>query len=389
MYAVNSRRNEMAKRKIGIGIIGFGNMGMAHSYSIENLKFFAKELTFEPYIVGVCTRSAEKSRAIAEKYGFPAYFENEDALINDPRVDVVDICTPNNLHLAAIEKAKAAGKYILSEKPLCPGYSEARLAADGISKTNGIVFNNRHLSAVRRAKEIVEEGRLGRILSFDCTYFHNSCLFPGKSAGWKQSGDYGAGVLRDLGSHAIDLIYYLLGDFDSVFAKKQIAFPERLGVDGKSWQTNADEAVYITAKLSCGAIGTVRASKLISGANDDLSFEINGEKGSLRFSLTDIDRLYYYDGRETPKTYGGDCGYKAIEAYGRYPEPFGAFPSVKATQGWLRGHMMSMYSFLEAVANDKEFSPSLSDGAYISAVIECADISDKEGRFVSLSEVKE
>ncbi len=377
----------MAKRKIGVGIIGFGNMGMAHSYSIENLKFFAKELPFEAYIVGVCTRSPEKSRAIAEKYGFPAYFESEDALINDPRVDVVDVCTPNHLHLSAIQKAKSAGKYILSEKPLCPDYKDSKTAAEGVLKTNGTVFNNRHLSAVRRAKEIIDEGRLGRILSFDCTYFHNSCLFPEKAAGWKQSGDFGAGVLRDLGSHAIDLIYCLLGSFDSVFAKKQIAFPERLGVDGKDWHTNADEAVYITANLTCGAVGTIRASKLISGVNDELSFEINGEYGSLRFSLSDIDRLYYYDGRIPAKTYGGDSGYKAIESFGRYPEPFGAFPSVKATQGWLRGHVMSMYAFLEAVAFDKEFSPSLSDGAYVSAVVECADISDREGRFVKLSEV--
>ncbi len=377
----------MEKKKIGIGIIGFGNMGMAHSYSIENLKFFAKELPFEAYIVGVVTRSEEKSRAIAEKYGFPAYFKTEDELISDPEVDVVDICSPNHLHLEAIKKAKAAGKHILSEKPLCPTYAEAREAALPYGKVSGTVFNNRHLSAPMRAKELISEGRLGRILSFDCTYFHNSCLFPEKNAGWKQSGEYGAGVLRDLGSHCIDLIYFLLGEYESVFAKKQIAFESRLGVDGKSWQTDADEAVYITASMKCGAVGTIRASKLVSGANDDLSFEINGSEGSLRFSLSDIDRLYFYDAKRSGGAYGGEGGFTAIEAFGRYPAPFGAFPSVKATQGWLRGHVMSMYSFLSSVYEGRIFQPSLEDGAYVAAVVECADISDREKRFVSLSEV--
>ncbi len=378
----------MKRRKIGIGIIGFGNMGMTHSYAIENLKFFAKELPFEPYIVGVYTRSAEKSRTVMKKYGFPAYFESEEELIFDDRVDVVDICTPNHLHLCAIEKAKAAGKYILCEKPLCPTYGNAIAVCSDYNKTCGIVFNNRHLSAVQRAKELIDEGRLGRILSFDASYLHNSCIDPEKVAGWKQSGEYGAGVLRDLGSHIIDIIYYLIGEYASVYAKKHIGFETRRGIDGEKWKTDADEAVYITASMACGAVGTLRASKLISGANDDLSFEINGEKGSLRFALSDIDRLYYYDGCKKSGIYGGDSGYTAIEAFGRYPEPFGAFPSVKATQGWLRGHVMSMYSFLSAVNEDKAFSPSFEDGAYVSAVIECADISAREGREIHISEVK-
>lgn len=377
----------MAEKKvIGVGIIGFGNMGKAHAYSIENLKFFCGELPFVPKIIGVCTRSIEKSKAICESFGFEHAFATEDELIFDERVDVVDICTPNHMHLDTIKKARMLGKTVLCEKPLCPTYAEAKEAAKD-SFGCGTVFNNRHLSPIRRAKELIDGGRLGRILSFEATYLHNSCLDPKKAAGWKQSGEYGAGVLRDLGSHIIDLVYYLCGNFDSVYARKQIAFPQRLGVDGNEWSTDADEAVYITARLECGAVGTLHASKLICGANDDLSISVYGERGSVKFSLNDIDHLYFYDSTAEGGSFGGCKGYTAIECNGRYPSPFGSFPSPKATQGWLRGHVMSMYSFLSAVNNGEQFRPSFEDGAYVAKICECCDISDKECRTVSLSEV--
>ena len=133
------------KKTIGIGIIGFGNMGMAHAYSIENLKFFGGELSFTPKIIGVCTRSLEKSKTICDKFGFESAFASDDELIADVRIDVVDICTPNHMHLDTIKKARAAGKIVLCEKPLCPTYAEAKEAADDACGC-GIVFNNRQSS---------------------------------------------------------------------------------------------------------------------------------------------------------------------------------------------------------------------------------------------------
>lgn len=374
-------------KKIGIGIIGFGNMGMAHAYSVENLKFFASELGFDAHIVGVCTTSTEKTRNIVHKFGFDRVFESPEELICCPDVDVVDICTPNHLHLEQIKAARAAGKHILCEKPLCPSYAEAKEAAslaDGV--INGIVFNNRHLSPMKRAKELIDEGRLGRILAFEASYLHNSCLTPEKKAGWKQSGAHGAGVLRDLGSHALDLVYYLCGEFSEISARKQIAFSTRVGLDGNEWVTDADEAVYINAVLKSGAHGTLHASKLICGANDDLSISVYGERGSVRFSLNEIDTLRFYEGRGGG-SYGGLGGYTHIECNGRYPAPFGAFPSPKATQGWLRGHVMSMYEFLKCVSEGTRMSPSFEDGAYIAALCDAADLSSSEGRSVCTEEI--
>ena len=249
-----------------------------------------------------------------------------------------------------------------------------------------IVFNNRYLSGILRAKQLVDSGKLGRILSFRCSYLHSSCADPGKTASWKQDKDIcGGGVLFDLGSHAIDLIYFLCGKFSEVSSMSQIAFETRLGTDGKEWKTNADEAFYINAVLESGARGTIEASKICVGSNDDLTLEIYGTDGSIRYSLMDPNFISFYDNTAPDGAYGGERGFTRIECVGRYPSPAGIFPGVKAPSGWLRGHLGSMYSFLEAVHNnDKTSSPTLFDAAHVQRVMEAAYESDSQRRFVKV-----
>lgn len=386
----NGGATSMDKQNINVAILGFGGIGKVHAYAIENLKYFASDLPFRPRVLGVCTTSEEKSARICENMGFEKAYKSVFEAIEDPDVDVVDICLPNHLHADAVSRAIAANKHVLCEKPLCPTYKESKRALDeavlgGIC--HGVVFHNRSFSAIQKAKQLIDAGRLGRILSFEASYLHNSCLDTNKRAGWKQSGSLGAGVLRDLGSHVLDLVYYLCGEFYDVSARTQIAFPERVGSNGDTWHTDGDEAVYITATLKNGACGTVNASKLICGANDDLSLRIYGETGSLSFSYADLDGLYFYDSTRPSGVLGGERGYTRIECGGRYPEPFGSFPSPKAPQGWLRAHAYNMYSFLNAVYDGNDASPSFADGMYIAAVCDAAYLSAKEGRAVKLDEV--
>ena len=368
-------------KKLRIGLIGFGAMGKVHAFCVSNLKFYYTSLPFDAEIYGVCTTSYEKSQALAEQFGFALAAKNEDELIYNDDIDIIDICTPNIYHYETIKKALAAGKHIYCEKPLCVTAREAE-EVSAIAKEKGlicnIVFNNRNMSAVMKAKELIDEGRLGRIISFRGAYLHNSCTDVNRPAGWKQNKDIcGGGVLFDLGSHIIDLIYMLCGEFSSVNGTSQIAFPSRKGADGSDWTTNADEAFYMTCRLKCGAVGTITASKLAVGTNDDLSFEIYGEKGSLKFSLMDPNFLYFYDGTKKSGALGGECGYTAIECVGRFPAPGGAFPAPKAPTDWLRGHVGGMYSFLDSASSGLQGTPSFSDGAHVQRVMEAAYASDR------------
>ena len=128
-------------------------------------------------------------------------------------------------------------------------------------------------------------------------------------------------------------------------------------------------------------MGCITVGKLQVGTNDDLSFEIYGEHGALRFSLMEPNWLYFYDGKAPDGSMGGERGFARIECVGRYPGMI--FPSVKAPAGWLYGHLASMHAFLSAAATEKEFHPSLSDGLYVQRAMDAAYRSD-ENRGVRL-----
>ena len=373
----------LQKKEIRIGLVGYGFMGKTHAWAIANLPFFFEDLPFTAKVTGVVTRSMEKSLAVAELLGATA-FENEDALISSD-VDVIDICTPNVCHADTARKALLASKHLYCEKPLADTLASAEKMAAFAEKSGKIctaVFNNRHLAAVCRAKELIEEGRLGRILSYQFDYLHNSCADPERTAGWKQTAAVcgKGGVLFDLGSHILDLAVFLCGPIKTINGKSQIAFPERKGMDGTPWRTDASEAFYMRAETENGAFGTLIASKLATGMNDDLRFLIHGTKGALSFSLMNPNYLGFYDTTAKSGNFGGEAGFTQLECVGRYPAPAGKFPSPKAASGWLRGHLMSMYHFLNAVYTGKQNAPSFADAAYVQRVMDAALRSDESGR---------
>ena len=374
-------------KHLNVGLLGFGFMGKTHLWAVKNLPFFY-DLPFSAEVAAVCAsaKDPEKSEAVAKTYGIPRAAD-EAAIIHDPTIDVIDICTPNPHHFETAKAALRAGKHVLCEKPLTVTAAEARELAE-LAKASGLtcgtVFNNRYLAPVMRAKQIINEGRLGRILSFDFSYKHNSCIDPDRRVGWKQTAEAGGGTLFDLGPHVIDLCHFLCGKVATVTAKSQIAFPTHLKTDGSVWETNADEAFYMICGLDSGAVGNITVSKLTQGANDELTFSVNGTDGSLSFSLMDPNYLSFYDATAEGSPMGGVRGQTRIECVGRYPAPATGFPSPKAPVGWLRGHIGSMAAYLTAVAEGRPASPSFEDGAYVQAVMEAARESAETRREVSL-----
>lgn len=371
------------KKRLQIGIAGFGAMGRTHAYSVASLPYFYEDLPFSASVRGICTTSPEKSARICDALGFEMAYADAYDMIADPKIDVIDVCTPNNMHYDITAAALDAGKHVLCEKPFCINRDQAMALAQKAADRHlvcGVVYNNRHLAAIMRAKQLTDQGALGRILSFSFHYRHDSDIDPSRTVGWKQDATIcGAGTLFDLGSHALDLCRYLCGDFASIGGKSQIAFDSHKAADGSLRQTNADEAFYMTATLTSGAVGQISVSKLSHGSEDGLEFSIYGTGGAIRFTLAQPDILYYMDANQPKLPLGGTAGFSAIPASGRYPAPGGKFPAVKAPQGWLRGHIHGMYLYLDAVAGGKRFCPDFSDGAYIQHVMACAMQSDAEG----------
>ena len=382
------------KKQINIGLAGFGFMGRTHAYAVANLPFFysslEKPLPFSAKIAGVCTTSPERSAALSEEFSLGRAYESFDEMVKDPSIDIIDVCTPNIYHYDMVMAALENGKHVYCEKPLCETAARSKAVFERAMASGlicGMVFNNHHLAAVKRAKQLIDDGRLGRIISYNFEYLHDSCTHEGKPIGWKQNADIcgDGGVLFDLGSHIIDLAVMLCGRISSVIGRSQIAYPSHPDKNGEEWVTNASEAFYMITRSECGAMGTLTASKIAKGTGDGLSFEIYGTKGALKFSLMEPGKLHFFDATAPASPIGGTAGFTTIECGGSYPAPGGIFPSPKAPAGWLRGHLENMYRYLEAVTNGTTPSPSFEDGAYVSAVMDAALRSDRSGSECSVA----
>jgi predicted dehydrogenase len=371
-------------KTIGVGVIGWGFMGQTHTHAVRSIPLFYPDAGFRAELRYVCSRNAEKARAAKDALGFSYCTDDYRALINCPEVDAVSICTPNNLHEEMAVCALAAGKHVYLDKPMSTSYASAERirAAQGEDSIAQMAFHNRFFPSVMRAKAMISEGRLGDITSFDFKYLHSGAIDPSRLMGWKQGAD--AGVLHDLGSHVLDLAVHLLGAPESVFCALRTLYPARPTADGRMETNLGDDQALMMMRLPGGAIGALEASKIATGAEDELSFYICGTKGALKLQGMDFGNLYYFDQAQKDVPLGGERGFVRIATGARYPRPGGSFLPPKNQIGWDRAHIHCYYSFLECVSAHRPASPSLADGARVQLLMEKMAQSNEEGRWVDV-----
>jgi len=357
----------------GVGIVGAGFMGKTHTYNYVNLPLFYDGLPFKVKLVGICNRTLSKAERLKEEFGYEFATHNYVDLLERKDIDIIDICTPNKVHHEQIIHALEAKKHVYADKPICITDAEA----DDIARKaeqSGVVhmtaFHNRFFPAIMKLKLLVDEGFFGTVISFRTLYYHSSNVDPKKYRGWRQSiEESGGGVLFDLGSHVIDMIYYLLGEYERMSMQSILLYPQRPDAQGNMTKVETEDHVLINAKMKSGAIGTLEASKIIIGSNDDLDIEIYGTKGAANFQLKNPSYLYIYDTRDEEGPIGGKRGYKAVETLNKDPGSKSNFPGPRCAIGWLRGHIGCQYNFLKCVYEHKPAVPSLKDGAYIQKIM--------------------
>jgi len=370
-----------------LGILGLGAIGHVHAYAASVLPFHY-DLPFGVKLAGVYNRTYEKAQKAVETMGFEFAARTPEELLGRDDIDAVSICLPNHLHEKYAVMALQAGKHLYCEKPLATSYEGAlriKEAADKSGKVAQIVFQNRFFPAVMRARQLMDEGRLGRLLSFQARYNHSSNIDPGKAATWRFSREFsGTGTLADMGSHIIDLLCFLAGPIDRLNAVMQTAFPQRPDGQGGMTDVLVDDAAYILAQMKNGAMGSITASKLATGTNDDLDIVLYGEKGALHFNAERPDVLEFYDNTDPSGPFGGSRGFKAIESFQRFEKPGGQMPAPKLAIGWVRAHVHNMYTFFNCVHTGASPSPSIADGVYNQYVLDKACESAGTGKWVSL-----
>jgi predicted dehydrogenase len=360
-------------RPLGVAILGFGFIGKVHAYGHVNLPMFYAPPPVRTRLVGVAT-SREASAAEAKALlGFDVATTDQLALIARDDVDIVHICTPNDLHVEALLAAMKAGKHIYCDKPLTATVAEAERVAEAFGDYRGtsqMTLQYRFWPATLRAKQLMDAGRIGAVTHFRGAYLHAGSVDRGKALNWKADADKGGGVLNDVGSHVIDLLQHLMGALEPLHAVCRVWSKDResLSRPGTKIARVAEDYVMVTLRTATGAPGVVEASKIATGSEDELRFEIHGERGALRFNLMEPNWLEFCDATDEETPLGGERGWKKLACVHRYDKPAG-FPGPKMSIGWLRGHMHCLYHFLDAVAKGEPGDPNLMVGVELQRLL--------------------
>jgi predicted dehydrogenase len=293
-------------KPLNIGLVGYGFMGRTHSNAYKRVNdFFERE--YRPVLKAVCGRDAEKAQAFASQWQYESVETDWQTLIARDDIDAIDICTPNNTHAEIAIAAAEAGKMVLCEKPLSMSVEEGERMVAAVNQAkvpNTVWYNYRRVPAVTLAKQLVQEGRLGRIFHYRAQFLQDwtidADLPQGGAALWRLDvAAAGSGVTGDLLAHCIDTAIWLNGSIRDVTAMTETFVKERMhNLTGKVEKVGIDDACSFLCHFENGSLGLFESTRYARGHKALYTFEINGEHGSLRWDLHDLHRLKVFNNRE-------------------------------------------------------------------------------------------
>jgi predicted dehydrogenase len=364
-------------RRIGIGLVGFGWMGQAHSRSYRRLPMLFPDRAADPELVICSDTVAERREEAVSAFGYGDATADWREVCEHPGVDAVVVTAPNMLHVEIVEAACAAGKHVFCEKPVggTPEQTARAAAAAGTAGViTGVGYNYRFAPLVRYAAELIVEGKLGEITNYRGRFFSMYGSDPLGLLSWRfEQEQAGYGVSTDLLSHSVDLAHMLLGPISNVVGTRATVIPERpLPLPGASHYgrgapgdptgpvTNED---YVGALVvfENGVRGTFESSRTLVGPESQMAFDIYGTKGALSWNLERMNELQVY--------LAGDdahAGYTTVFAGDRFPYHGNFVPGSANGIGFEDLIAIEDYEFLQALARGEPFRPGFEDAlAYV------------------------
>jgi predicted dehydrogenase len=375
--------------EIGIGMLGYAFMGKAHSNAFKKIPYIYWPPYAIPTLVAIAGRSEEKVAQAARRYGYESYSTDWHDLINDPRIQVFDNGGPNDQHADPCIAAAQAGKHIVCEKPLGRTAEEAKRMLDAVRQAgvkHMCAFNYRFVPAIQLARNLIRDGRLGRIYHFRARYLQEWIMDPNFPMVWRlESNTAGSGALGDLGSHIIDLSRFLIGEPARISATTTTFIKERTRDDGTRASVGVDDAFEAVVEYANGAVGTLEASRFALGRKNHNAFEINGELGSIAFNMERLNELEVY----LPGEGQADAtGFRQVLV----TESSHPFMDVWWPQGhiigWEHTFVHELHHFLGAVVNDSDVAPdgaTFEDGYRNAVICDAIVESARSGRRVDVA----
>lgn len=378
----------MAKRTLGVGMIGYAFMGAVHSHAWRNVSHIF-DLEVNVKMSAICGRNHDAVAAAAEKFGWESYETDWRKVIERDDIDIVDVCTPGSSHEEIAVAALNAGKNVICEKPLANTVAEAERMVAAAKNSTGksmVAFNYRRVPAIAYARDLVRQGRLGRIFHVRAVYLQDWIIDPQFPLVWRLIKDEaGSGALGDLGAHIVDAAQFITGSqIINVSGELRTFISERpvvgetklLGASAGSGvgQVTVDDAALFIANFDNGSVGTFEATRFASGRKNGMAIEINGEKASLRFEFESMNELWVHDHTEA----GKDAGFRRVMV------TESDHPYVHAW--WPPGHVLGydhtftneFKDFVDAIVEGTAPQPSFEDGLYVQRVLAAVEKSSDE-----------
>lgn len=299
-------------KKLNLGLIGYGFMGRAHSNAFRKAQNFF-DLPFEPVLKAVCGRDGAQAARFARQWGYEAAETDWRRLIAREDIQLVDIACPNHLHETIAVAAARAGKMVLCEKPLAMDAAAGLRMVKAVEKAkvaNLVWYNYRRIPAVTLARQLIEEGRLGRVFHYRARFLQDWTIskdLPQGGAGlWRlDAAAAGSGVTGDLLAHCIDTALWLNGRMTEVSAMTETFIKQRRhNLTGKIEKVRIDDACAFLARFANGSLGTFESTRYARGHKAQYTFEINGENASIGWDLHDLHRLQFFDHRDEGRLRG-------------------------------------------------------------------------------------
>lgn len=377
-----------------IGLIGQKFMGRAHSNAWGQANRFF-DLPRRVVLQSACGRDADELALFAARFGWKTWTTRWEDVASDPKLQLVDIATPNHMHLAPAIAALEAGKHVACEKPLAATLTEARQLRDAAKKAKRsktfVWFNYRRCPAVALARQLVDQGKLGEIRHVRATYLQ-SWGGPETPLTWRfQKKLAGSGAHGDLNAHIVDLARFLTGDeIHEVHGAVSRTFVQERTIPGtdKKGKSDVDDAVLFVASFKGGATASFEASRLATGHLNANTIELNGELGSLRFEFENMNELWFADATLGPRT-GGWRRIVATSAAGEHPYAANWWPDAHLV-GYEHGFTNMAADIVRAIEGVEPVVPlpDFVDAYETQRVLEAASISAKERIAVRMSEIK-
>jgi predicted dehydrogenase len=349
-------------KTINIGIVGTQFMGRAHSNAWMDVdKFY--DLPARPVMKAACDNVAENLGPFCERFGWQSKETDWQKLVARDDIDVVDICTSNAVHMQIAVAAAKAGKHIICEKPVAMNADEARAmfdAAEAAGVHHMVAFNYRRVPAIALAKQMIEEGKIGKVFHFNAVYYQDWLVDPAFPYVWRHDKSIaGSGAHGDMNAHIVDLARFLVGEVEAVCGAEEVFIKERQLPDGSGKGTvTADDALFSLARFADGALGSFMATRFASGRKNYLRFELFGSEGSLLFNLERLNEIQYYTRSEA----GREQGFRTILATESDHPYINKWWPPGHIIGWEHTFIHEVGDFLTAIGTDQPITPSFYDG---------------------------